>query len=94
MKVITLDASEWREPSDFYTALFAELGSPSWHGRNFNALRDGLSGGINEVEAPFRVEVLNAEAGGPSVVSFLRDAVTVFDGARADFGVDVALLIS
>lgn len=94
MKVITLDASEWDEPSDFYTALFAELGSPSWHGRNFNALRDSLSGGVNEVEAPFRVEVRNADVGGSAMVSFLRDAVTVFDDARADFGVDVFLLLS
>lgn len=93
MKLINLDASGWREPSDFYTALFAELGSPSWHGRNFNALRDGLSGGINRVEAPFQVNVLNAGSATPALSSFLRDAVTVFDGAREDFEVDVALVL-
>lgn len=94
MKVINLDASAWREPSDFYTALFAKLGSPSWHGQNFNALRDGLSGGINQVEAPFRVNVLNARSAAPELASFLRDAVTVFEGAREDFEVDVALVLS
>jgi RNAse (barnase) inhibitor barstar len=94
MKDINLDASGWREPSDFYAALFAELGSPSWHGQNFNALRDGLSGGINQVEAPFRVNVLNAGSAAPEVTSFLQDAVTVFAGARDDFDVDVALVLS
>ncbi len=45
---------------DFYDAFFAAVGAPIWHGRNRDALNDSIStGGINEVEIPYRLEVVN-----------------------------------
>ena len=55
--VIRLDSSGWRTPADFYSALLPQLGAPSWHGRNLDALFDSLSGGINRVEPPIRIEL-------------------------------------
>jgi RNAse (barnase) inhibitor barstar len=58
VKLIELDASEWRTPLDFYDALLSSLGAPDWHGRNINALIDSMVGGdINAVEPPYRIEV-------------------------------------
>ena len=89
MKLIRLDASEFSSTTELYEALLAKLGAPAWHGRNFNALRDSLSGGINQVEAPFTVEVANSKHVSPELATFLYDLFTVFEGARDDFGVDV-----
>lgn len=51
-----LDASAWKSPDDVYNSLFAKLGSPVWHGRNFNALNDSIvTGGINSVDVPFKL---------------------------------------
>ena len=59
MKVIKLDASHWTTRQHFYDALLPSIGAPDWHGNNVNALIDSMiHGGINSVEAPYRVEVL------------------------------------
>jgi RNAse (barnase) inhibitor barstar len=89
MKLLRLDASEFSSSTELYEALLAILGAPAWHGRNFNALRDSLSGGINQVEAPFTVEIANSKQVHPELATFLYDLLTVFDGARDDFGMDV-----
>ncbi len=89
MKLIRLDASDFSSSTELYETLLAKLGAPQWHGRNFNALRDSLSGGINQVEAPFTVEVTNSKQVRPELSTFLYDLLTVFDGARDDFGFDV-----
>jgi RNAse (barnase) inhibitor barstar len=61
MRMIELDGREWRTVEDFYRALLAALGAPSWHGGNVNALVDSMIwGGINAVEPPYTVRILNA----------------------------------
>src|ERR1044071_7580655 len=51
MKQLELDGTNWKTRDDFYDAFFKAVGAPSWHGRNFNALRDSIiTGEINEVE--------------------------------------------
>ena len=56
MKLIELDARDWRTVLDFYEALLVALGAPRWHGRNVNALIDSMIyGGINEVDPPYKI---------------------------------------
>jgi RNAse (barnase) inhibitor barstar len=43
-----------------FLAFFQVVGAPSWHGRNFNALRDSIGGGqINNIEIPYRLVFRN-----------------------------------
>ena len=91
MKVIRLDASTWRTADDFYAALLRELGAPSWHGRNLDALHDSLLGGINEVQPPFAVELERTAEVSADMADFLASVVAVFEDARRDFGADVSV---
>lgn len=91
MKVICLDASGWRTADDFYAALLPELGAPDWHGRNLDALYDSLSGGINELEPPFAVELKHCNRASPALAAFLANVVNVFEDARKEFGSDVSI---
>jgi RNAse (barnase) inhibitor barstar len=60
MKEIVLDGKNWNEDDDVYDAFFAAVGAPSWHGRNFNALRDSIVvGQINKVEVPYLIKIKN-----------------------------------
>ena len=85
MKIISLDASAWRSPEDFYSALLPQLGAPSWHGRNLDALDDSLGGGgINSLEPPFRVEVSSADGLPEPMCHFLFEVERVFRDVRAE----------
>lgn len=58
--IITLDASLWQEKDDFYEQLLPQLGAPSWHGHNLDALWDSLRDEtMNQVTAPFTIHILN-----------------------------------
>jgi RNAse (barnase) inhibitor barstar len=91
MKVVRLDASGWRSPEDFYSALLPRLGAPAWHGRNLDALEDSLYGGINEAEPPFKVEVEGAASLPPEMREFLSRVTDVFNDGRNATGDDIAL---
>lgn len=61
-RIITLDATTWREVSDFYDALLPAIGAPHWHGKNINALIDSMVwGGINTIEPPYTVRIIHAD---------------------------------
>jgi hypothetical protein len=61
---LTLNFESWQTQDDFYEALFNVLGAPSWHGCNFNALRDSIGvGNINSVEPPYRFIISGTPAG-------------------------------
>jgi nicotinamide-nucleotide amidase len=61
IRVIKLDASGWTAPLDFYDALLTAIGAPNWHGRSVDALVDSmLYGGINAIEAPYRIWIVGA----------------------------------
>jgi len=80
MKVIRLDASGWRSPEDFYSALLPQLEAPDWHGRNLNALEESLrDGDINKVEPPFKVVVKDAPS---EMGDFLSEVAAVFNDVR------------
>lgn len=51
---ITLDGSNWQTEADFIEGVLSGVQAPSWHGRNYNALRDSLVvGDINGIELPY-----------------------------------------
>jgi RNAse (barnase) inhibitor barstar len=91
MQSILLDASGWRSPDDFYSALLPKLGAPDWHGRNLDALYDGFSGGINRLEPPFAVQIEGAEQLPSDMMAFLCKVSAVFEDARTQLGAEVFL---
>ena len=92
MKDISLQASDWKTRDDFYDSLFNALGSPSWHGRNFNALRDSIAGGqINEVDPPFILHLSGLGQAPSELKPLVQDFVDLVKGLRAQ-GNDVDIL--
>jgi RNAse (barnase) inhibitor barstar len=62
MRVIELNAKNWRTWQDFYDALLTALGAPKGHGRNLNALIDSMAwGGMNAVGTPYTIRISGAE---------------------------------
>jgi len=60
VRELILDGANWTSKDDVYDGFFRAVGAPTWHGRNLDALADGISGGsINQVEAPYRVTIKN-----------------------------------
>jgi hypothetical protein len=50
-----LYAEGWQTADDVYDAFFQAVVAPSWHGRKFDALYDGIAKGkINSTEVPYR----------------------------------------
>jgi RNAse (barnase) inhibitor barstar len=84
MRTITLDAGDWRSADDFYDAFFTAVGAPSWHGRNFNALRDGIAvGQINKIEVPYLIRILNYSRMGDQLKPLASDFVALINELRA-----------
>jgi hypothetical protein len=63
MRVIELDARNWKQNSDFYDALLGAIGAPQWHGRVPMALADSMIGGggigVNELKPPYAIQIIN-----------------------------------
>jgi len=61
MRVIELDATQWKSVGDFYDALLVAIEAPKEHGRNLNALVDSMIwGGINALEPPYTIRISGA----------------------------------
>jgi hypothetical protein len=72
MTIIELDASEWNTSGDFLSALKVAIGAPDWHGLSVNAFVDSIgTGGINAVEPPYVVRVVNARRLGQDVIELI-----------------------
>jgi RNAse (barnase) inhibitor barstar len=83
--VIRLNAQGWTRKDDFYDAFFAAVRAPIWHGRNRDALNDSIStGGINEVEIPYRLEVVNGSKAGPDARRMLELVQELVNDIQAD----------
>jgi hypothetical protein len=71
---LQLDAFNWKNKDDIYESLFAVLGSPSWHGKNFSALNDSIvTGSINTIEVPYRLSIRNLRSANSEVRTFVFD---------------------
>ena len=79
---IVLDGRDWRTEADFIEAVLASVDSPSWHGRNYNALRDSfVTGSVNGVEPPYDFIIRMP----PSFPSEVADAVRYFTTCISDW---------
>lgn len=69
MKIIELDASQWKKVLDFYDALAPALAAANPHANgSIAALIDSMVwGGINKVEPPYRVRVVGTRTLSPDV---------------------------
>ncbi|HKR85848.1 MAG TPA: barstar family protein [Terriglobales bacterium] len=43
MRELTLDGAALKTRDDVYNSFFRAVGTPDWHGRNFDALRDSIA---------------------------------------------------
>jgi RNAse (barnase) inhibitor barstar len=60
MREIIMDGKGWNASDDVYNAFFEAVGAPSWHGHNFDALRDSIVvGRINRIEIPYIIKIKN-----------------------------------
>jgi len=76
MQEIVTDGGNWTEQDDVYDAFFKAVGAPSWHGRNFNALRDSICGGrINRIEVPYLIRRKNFASIGSEAKSMATNFV-------------------
>jgi len=90
---IVLDARKWVSSEDFYTAFFAAVGAPEWHGRSFNALNDSIgTGGINKIELPYQIVVRNASGMGNEAAALVTNLRDLIQQLHAD-GCPVGLLV-
>lgn len=88
-----MDATNWASPDDVYDSFFGAVGAPTWHGRNFNALRDSIAGGkINRIELPYLIRIKNASSVKPAAKLMLRDFVELIKELRdSGCAVDIVL---
>jgi RNAse (barnase) inhibitor barstar len=84
MRNIVLDATTWKTSDDFYDALFRGLGAPTWHGRNFNALKDSIiTGHINKIELPYTISISGIGKTPPEVRNLVRDFCSLVEKFKA-----------
>jgi RNAse (barnase) inhibitor barstar len=89
--LLTIDADGWSSPTDFYEALLPKLRAPSWHGRNLDALWDGVTRpGVNALQPPFALRIFNTERFSSEMSAFMERVEALFRDA-ADLDVPVAL---
>ncbi|OAF00815.1 hypothetical protein AYJ54_30195 [Bradyrhizobium centrolobii] len=96
MRTIELDATGWKTPFDFISALKATLGAPEWHGSNVVAFVDSMvAGGINALKPPYVIKVVNAAELAPEVIDLIRAISSAVESTRlrrlARTGEDVAV---
>ena len=91
---IILDARGWLSFRDIYAAMLPALHAPEWHGPNLDAVYDALVAGHYRFKPPLLVTVTGVAQASDAVRAYLARLVTVFDDARADYGVDATLRLA
>lgn len=93
MKELVLDGSKWNGRDDVYDAFFKAVGAPAWHGRNLDALNDSIAnGGINEIEVPYKLVIVNYGLIGAGAKKMANDFVDLIREIAAR-GVQVEVAI-
>ena len=71
---IELDAGSWKTTSDFRSALKDTIGAPEWHGGSAAAFLDSIfGGGMNALEPPYLIRVVNTAQLAPELEELIRD---------------------
>lgn len=95
MKRLCIDLSECQTIDSVYTVLLSEIGAPSWHGRNLDALWDSIiDNDINEIKPPYYIEVLGTDRLPLEVVLLLTRIRILFEEAKTAQGIDVSFKIA
>ena len=100
MRIIELEATSWKTPADFLSALKVALGSPEWHGSNLDAFLDSMIwGGINPIEPPYLVRIVGVANAPGAVIDTIRQLAEAVQKAREEHiartgtDVDVTLIV-
>ncbi len=88
---LVIDWAQIKDKDSLYDTLFEQLNSPSWHGRNLNALRDSvIVGDINGVEPPYKVLIRNENEIVESLVELAEGVKEVFvDASRENEEIEI-----
>ena len=93
MRELVMDAALWATTDDMFLSFFKAVSAPTWHGKNFNAIRDSIGGGdINEIEVPYRLVLLNYASVKAGVKPEVDHFIEVIDKLAAE-GVPVEICI-
>lgn len=85
MTEIVLDGRDWRTEADLIEAVIASVDGPSWHGRNYNALRDSfVAGSINGIEPPYDFIIKAPSAPTAEVAEAIRYFMARISAWRAE----------
>lgn len=86
MRLIELDATNWKTIVDFYDALLPAIGAPKWHGKSPDALIDSMIwGGINSVEPPYMVKISGAGTLPENILDRIKLIKQVLAEGRIDY---------
>jgi len=84
MRVIELNAQNWRTVIDFYDALKEALGSCPGHGDSTDAWIDSMIyGGMNEIEAPYVIRIAGTASCGDHLKAEILELADSIRDARA-----------
>ena len=79
---IAVDGRSWQTEAQFIEAVLASVDAPSWHGRNYNALRESfVTGSINGIEPPYDFIIRMP----PDPTPEITDAVRYFTARISDW---------
>jgi RNAse (barnase) inhibitor barstar len=84
---IVIDGMGWASIVDFSNALKLFLRSPPWHGDSIDAFIDSIVyGSMNEIEAPFRIKLVNAHGWPEELRRQVREYIDCISDAAAREG--------
>ena len=88
---LVIDWAQIKDKDCLYDTLFEQLNSPSWHGRNLNALRDSvIVGDINGVEPPYKVLIRNENEIAEGLIELAEGVKEVFvDASRENEEIEI-----
>jgi RNAse (barnase) inhibitor barstar len=92
-KHVVIDWTQIDSPDAFYETVLPQLRSPEWHGRNLDALSDGLiTGQINDLEPPYIVEMLGVHNIPDHLAGFAKSIIAIwFEAARERAGIEIRI---
>ena len=86
MRIIELDAADWKTVRDFYDVLLPALGAPEGHGCSIDSLLDSMVwGGMNAIEPPYTVRIKNAQALPKEIINHINLLAHYIPEHRAEY---------